>query len=63
MPLGLNRQTYEHLVAFKLYPDGTYEVIFDGEGTIIDQNVDMGRTYVTLNAIRVLNKHNGRKIF
>jgi|ERR1035438_1991526 hypothetical protein len=39
--LGLEKQTFEHLIVLEVAEDGSYRILYDGPGTYIDE----GRTH------------------
>ena len=60
--MGLNKQSYEHLIVIKIYDEGKYEVVFDGPGDIVTKGMSESVRLIKVNKLRELNKHSQRKI-
>lgn len=58
--LGLKKTAFEHLLAFKVYPDGTYEVLYNGLGSRVAKHIEKNSSpSIQVAALRELNKQVG----
>lgn len=55
--LGLAKETFDHLLVFKLYPEGEFEIVYNGGGQRVADKI-CGNTSpsIQVNALRVLDQ-------
>ena len=54
--LGLKKETFDRLLVFKLYPDGTFEVVFNGDGERVAEHIRKNSSPgIQVTALRKLN--------
>jgi hypothetical protein len=54
--LGLKKETFDRLLVFKLYPDGTFEVLYNGDGQRVAEHIkDNSSPSIQATALRTLN--------
>jgi hypothetical protein len=55
--LGLKKTEFEHLLAFKIHPDGTFEIIYNGGGNRVAQHIQNNTSSsIQVAALQELNK-------
>ncbi len=56
--LGLDKRTFEHLIVIQIREDASYEVLYDGPGTYIDQKREGKKSAsLSVNQLRQLDRH------
>lgn len=54
--LGQKKTEFEHLVAIKIYPDGTFEILYNGEGHRVAKRIEKNSSpSIQIAALRELN--------